>query len=132
MQDPASIDELRSAMLTRMGIATWQLRRPLQGATAAAEQAPAQVEAAPAADGRLWLQAESLPAPQLLADICATLGLNAGEVSLVPPGPLPPGSPEWLWLCEPSNDHPAALVCPLHPTPQQKRALWQQIRSRHA
>ncbi|MDO2948959.1 hypothetical protein [Aeromonas simiae] len=124
MQDPAPFDQ-RPAMLARMGIPTWQSRLSA-GVTAA----PAEAATAPA--GRLWLRAERLPAPAFLGDLCALLGLSSDEVSLLPPGPLPAGQPEWLLLTEPDAAHPAALVCPLNPDAAAKRALWHQLRSLHA
>ena len=152
MQDPL-LDPLRQRILARMGIPLWQLRaRGLPGkpAEAAATQPPANMTAEDAATqhppvtlaaedaatprqpvavptGKLWLQAEALPAPSLLGDICQWLGIGTDEVSLL--GELPEGmTPPLLWLTAPDPRWPHALVCPLKPSAAHKRALWQQCR----
>lgn len=155
MQDPL-LDPLRQRILARMGIPLWQLRArglPDQPADAAATRQPPVTPAAdaaaarqpqvtPAAEdaatphqpvavptGKLWLQAEALPAPSLLGDICQWLGIGTDEVSLL--GELPEGvTPPLLWLTAPDPRWPHALVCPLKPGPAHKRALWQQCRQR--
>ncbi|WP_241672852.1 hypothetical protein [Aeromonas media] len=155
MQDPL-LDPLRQRILARMGIPLWQLRArglPDQPADAAAARQPQVTPAAedaatprqqvtPAAEdaatprqpvavptGKLWLQAEALPAPSLLGDICQWLGIGTDEVSLL--GELPEGvTPPLLWLTAPDPRWPHALVCPLKPGPAHKRALWQQCRQR--
>lgn len=145
------LDPLRQGLLSRMGIPQWQVRRPaLLGAEPAPEQDTAEAAAAsppsqhlvepltsqesrhakptlPA--GRLWIVADSLPAPTLLADVCLLLGFGTQEVSLVPS--LDPGmATPLLWLEAADPAWPRALVCPLHPSAAQKRALWQQLRQR--
>lgn len=154
MQDPL-LDPLRQRILARMGIPLWQLRaRGLPGkpAEAAATQPPVNMAAEDAATqhppvtlaaedaatprqplavptGKLWLQAEALPAPSLLGDICQWLGISTEEVSLL--GELPEGvTPPLLWLTAPDPRWPHALVCPLKPDGAHKRALWQQCRQR--
>lgn len=155
MQDPL-LDPLRQRILARMGISLWQLRArglPDQPADATATRQPPVTPAAadaatprqpvtPAAEdaatphqpvavptGKLWLQAEALPAPSLLGDICQWLGIGTDEVSLL--GELPEGvTPPLLWLTAPDPRWPHALVCPLKPGPAHKRALWQQCRQR--
>ncbi|WP_247627831.1 hypothetical protein [Aeromonas genomosp. paramedia] len=102
---------------------------PHQPVTPVAEDAatPRQPVAVPT--GKLWLQAEALPAPSLLGDICQWLGIGTDEVSLL--GELPEGvTPPLLWLTAPDPRWPHALVCPLKPGPAHKRALWQQCRQR--
>ncbi|MGL6152525.1 MAG: DNA polymerase III subunit psi [Aeromonas sobria] len=136
MQDP-----VRQSMLTRMGIQSWQLRRPaLLGAATAPEleQHAAQpgqtttASSAPLPTGKLWLLAPRLPPTALLADICQLLGVTPDEVSLLselPPADLPlAGQPPLLWLTEANPARPDALICPLVPSTAQKRALWQQLR----
>ncbi|PKQ78739.1 hypothetical protein AOX56_03595 [Aeromonas sobria] len=136
MQDP-----VRQSMLTRMGIQSWQLRRPaLLGAATAPEleqhvAQPGQTApaiSAPLPTGKLWLLAPRLPVTTLLADICQLLGMTPDEVSLL--SELPPvelqtadASP-LLWLTEANPERPDALICPLAPSAAQKRALWQQLR----
>lgn len=115
---------LRAALLSRMGIPSWQLRHPLPA------DATGEPHAATEPQG-LWLVAERLPARSLLEDLCALLGITPAEVSLHPPGPLPAGQPRWLWLTRPDPARPGALVCPLNPTAADKRALWQQLRTHH-
>ena len=100
MQDPL-LDPLRQRILARMGIPLWQLRAqglPGKPAQAAATQPPVNMAAEDAAaphqpvampTGKLWLQAEALPAPSLLGDICQWLGIGTDEVSLL--GELPRG-----------------------------------------
>lgn len=138
MQDPL-LDPLRQRILARMGIQSWQLRAPLQaGGILPAQDAvtPAQADAAPAQEtaasmptGKLWLRAEALPAPSLLADICQLLGIGQDEVSLL--GELPEGAtPPLLWLTAADPRWPDALICPLRPDAAHKRALWQQCRQR--
>lgn len=148
MQDPL-LDPLRQRILARMGIQSWQLRAPLQaGGILPALDAvtPAQADAAPAQEiaasmpaaiaptaplptGKLWLRAEALPAPSLLADICQLLGIGQDEVSLL--GELPEGAtPPLLWLTAADPRWPDALICPLRPDAAHKRALWQQCRQR--
>jgi DNA polymerase III subunit psi len=133
MQDPL-LDPLRQRILARMGIPLWQLRarglpgKPAEAAatqqppvTLAAEDAAAPRQPVAVPTGKLWLQAEALPAPSLLGDICQWLGIGTDEVSLL--GELPEGiTPPLLW--------PHALVCPLKPSAAHKRALWQQCRQR--
>lgn len=132
-------DLMRQTLLARMGIQSWQLRRPaLLGAQAApAEATPARdvsvAQAQPVLDtppaGKLWILAPRLPAPTLLADLCQLLGIGVDEVTLLTT--LPAGHrPPQLWLERADPAWPDALVCPLTPTPAQKRALWQQLRSR--
>lgn len=138
-------DLMRQTLLARMGIQSWQLRRPaLLGAHAApghqeaAEPAPARdlpsVELAqPELDtppvGKLWILAPRLPAPTLLADLCQLFGIGVDEVTLLTT--LPAGhKPPQLWLERADPAWPDALICPLTPTPAQKRALWQQLRPR--
>ncbi|MEW7865804.1 DNA polymerase III subunit psi [Aeromonas diversa] len=127
MPDRAPAD-LRAALLSRMGIPTWQLRHPLP-ASPAGESSPVDA-AGPDAQG-LWLIAARLPAQSLLEDLCAVLEISPSEVALLPPGPLPAGQPRWLWLTQPDPARPGALICPLNPTAAEKRALWQQIRTHH-
>lgn len=136
MQDP-----VRQSMLTRMGIQSWQLRRPaLLGAAPAPELAQnatqpghtAPATSAPLPSGKLWLLAPQLPATTLLADICQLLGMTPDEVSLLselPPADLQTaGASPLLWLTEANPERPNALICPLTPSAAQKRALWQQLR----
>ncbi|HEG4446758.1 TPA: DNA polymerase III subunit psi [Aeromonas hydrophila] len=139
---PAQPDQasgrLRQHLLARMGIPSWQLRRPAllaghQVAPAPANEIPAsEQEAAPASavpSGKLWILASRLPAPGLLADLCQLLGIGSDEVSLL--SSLPVGhTPSLLWLEAADPAWPDALVCPLTPTPAQKRALWQQLKGR--
>jgi len=141
MQDPL-LDPLRQRILARMGIPLWQLRaRGLPGKPAQAAATPHPQVALTAEDaapprqpvavptGKLWLQAEALPAPSLLGDICQWLGIGTDEVSLL--GELPEGmTPPLLWLTAPDPRWPHALVCPLKPSAAHKRALWQQCRQR--
>ena len=141
MQDPL-LDPLRQRILARMGIPLWQLRaRGLPGKPAEAAATPHPQVALTAEDaatprqplavptGKLWLQAEALPAPSLLGDICQWLGIGTDEVSLL--GELPEGmTPPLLWLTAPDPRWPHALVCPLKPSAAHKRALWQQCRQR--
>ncbi|MCX4045137.1 DNA polymerase III subunit psi [Aeromonas veronii] len=136
MQDP-----VRQSMLARMGIQSWQLRRPAllradlvpelaQDAVQPDQTAPA--TRAPLPSGKLWLLAPQLPATTLLADICQLLGMTPDEVSLL--SELPPtdlqtaGASPLLWLTEANPERPDALICPLAPSAAQKRALWQQLR----
>ncbi|TNJ22024.1 hypothetical protein CF111_12170 [Aeromonas sobria] len=136
MQDP-----VRQSMLARMGIQSWQLRRPAlldaapapelaQDATPPGQTAPA--TRAPLPSGKLWLLAPQLPATTLLADICQLLGMTPDEVTLLselPPADLPLAEqPPMLWLTEANPARPDALICPLAPSAAQKRALWQQLR----
>lgn len=136
MQDP-----VRQSMLTRMGIQSWQLRRPaLLGAATAPEleqhvAQPGQTApaiSAPLPTGKLWLLAPRLPVTTLLADICQLLGMTPDEVSLL--SELPPvelqtaDTSPLLWLTEANPERPDALICPLVPSAAQKRALWQQLR----
>lgn len=136
MQDP-----VRQSMLARMGIQSWQLRRPaLLGAAPAPELAQDAVQPdqtapatrAPLPSGKLWLLAPQLPATTLLADICQLLGMTPDEVSLLselPPADLQTaGASPLLWLTEANPERPDALICPLAPSAAQKRALWQQLR----
>ncbi|MFL9598126.1 DNA polymerase III subunit psi [Aeromonas veronii] len=136
MQDP-----VRQSMLARMGIQSWQLRRPaLLGADLAPELAQDAVQpdqtapatSAPLPSGKLWLLAPQLPATTLLADICQLLGMTPDEVSLLselPPADLQTaGASPLLWLTEANSERPNALICPLTPSAAQKRALWQQLR----
>ncbi|WP_139462237.1 DNA polymerase III subunit psi [Aeromonas veronii] len=136
MQDP-----VRQSMLARMGIQSWQLRRPaLLGADLAPELAQDAVQpdqtapatSAPLPSGKLWLLAPQLPATTLLADICQLLGMTPDEVSLLselPPADLQSaGASPLLWLTEANSERPNALICPLTPSAAQKRALWQQLR----
>ncbi|MGH1410644.1 MAG: DNA polymerase III subunit psi [Aeromonas sp.] len=136
MQDP-----VRQSMLARMGIQSWQLRRPaLLGANPSPglEQdatQPGQMSLAngtPLPGGKLWLLAPQLPATTLLADICQLLGMTPDEVSLLselPPADLQTaGASPLLWLTEANTARPDALICPLAPSAAQKRALWQQLR----
>lgn len=127
MQDPL-LDPLRQRILARMGIPLWQLRaQGLPGKPAEDAATPHQPLAVPT--GKLWLQAEALPAPSLLGDICQWLGIGTDEVSLL--GELPEGmTPPLLWLTAPDPRWPHALVCPLKPSAAHKRALWQQCRQR--
>lgn len=143
------LDPLRQGLLSRMGIQEWQVRRPaLLGAepvhtpmpgTAEAAASPYLADPLPATQrshakhalpaGRLWIVADRLPAPTLLADVCLLLGFSPQEVSLVPslaPGMVTP----LLWLEEVDPAWPQALICPLQPSAAQKRALWQQLRQR--
>ena len=140
MQDPL-LDPLRQRILARMGIAVWQLRgQALPGQTPdpMQETEPTQAEtghppvAAALPPGRLWLQADALPAPSLLGDICRWLGLGTDEVSLIARIPaLPEGTtPPLIWLTAPDARWPDALICPLAPDAAHKRALWQQCRHR--
>ncbi|QJT24050.1 hypothetical protein IBG34_22270 [Aeromonas media] len=148
------LDPLRQRILARMGIPLWQLRAqglPGKPAQAAATQPPVNMAAEDVATqppvnmaaedvaaprqplavptGKLWLQAETLPAPSLLGDICQWLGIGTDEVSLL--GELPEGiTPPLLWLTAPDPRWPHALVCPLKPSAAHKRALWQQCRQR--
>ncbi|MDX7832543.1 MULTISPECIES: DNA polymerase III subunit psi [Aeromonas] len=133
---------LRQHLLARMGIPNWQLRRPALLAGYQAAPAPAnetqanQQEAAPAPavpseppSGKLWILASRLPAPGLLADLCQLLGIGSDEVSLL--SSLPAGhTPPLLWLEAADPAWPEALICPLPPSPAQKRALWQQLKGR--
>jgi DNA polymerase-3 subunit psi len=108
MQDPL-LDPLRQRILARMGIPLWQQRGRLPGGRhqprrrRAAGKHARRRGAGPAGDcplptGKLWLLAETLPAPSLLGDICRWLGLGTDEVSLLsempscPRGPLRPCS----------------------------------------
>ena len=127
MQDPL-LDPLRQRILARMGIPLWQPRaQALPGTSAEAAATSRQPVAMPT--GKLWLQAEALPAPSLLGDICQWLGIGTDEVSLL--GELPEGmTPPLLWLTAPDSRWPHALVCPLKPSAAHKRALWQQCRQR--
>ncbi|MGS3140439.1 hypothetical protein ACB316_19860 [Aeromonas sanarellii] len=141
MQDPL-LDPLRQRILARMGITLWQQRGqalPGQaaGATPVTAERPAQDtkngHPAPSLPtGRLWLQADTLPAPALLGDLCQWLGIGTDEVSLLTRIPeLPEGTPPPLiWLTAPDARWPDALVCPLKPDGAHKRALWQQCRHR--
>lgn len=145
------LDPLRQGLLSRMGIPQWQVRRPaLLGAEPAPTEDTADVAAPsppsqlvveprinmpsrqakpPLPAGRLWIVADSLPAPTLLADVCLLLGFGTQEVSLVPS--LDPGmATPLLWLEAADPAWPQALVCPLQPSATQKRALWQQLRQR--
>ncbi|WP_431419218.1 DNA polymerase III subunit psi [Aeromonas dhakensis] len=133
---------LRQHLLARMGIPSWQLRRPALLAGHQAAPAPAnetqanQQEAVPAPavpseppSGKLWILASRLPAPGLLADLCQLLGIGSDEVSLL--SSLPAGhTPPLLWLEAADPAWPEALICPLTPNPAQKRALWQQLKGR--
>lgn len=133
---------LRQHLLARMGIPSWQLRRPALLAGHQAAPAPAnetqanQQEAVPAPavpseppSGKLWILASRLPAPGLLADLCQLLGIGSDEVSLL--SSLPAGhTPPLLWLEAADPAWPEALICPLTPSPAQKRALWQQLKGR--
>lgn len=133
---------LRQHLLARMGIPSWQLRRPAllaghQAAPAPASEAQAsQQEAVPAPavpseppSGKLWILASRLPAPVLLADLCQLLGIGSDEVSLL--SSLPAGhTPPLLWLEAADPAWPEALICPLTPSPAQKRALWLQLKGR--
>lgn len=143
---PAQPDQasarLRQHLLARMGIPSWQLRRPALLAGYQATPVPAnepqanQQEAAPAPavpseppSGKLWILASRLPAPGLLADLCQLLGIGSDEVSLL--SSLPVGrTPPLLWLEAADPAWPEALICPLTPSPAQKRALWQQLKGR--
>ena len=139
MQDPL-LDPLRQRILARMGIPLWQQRGRLlaggtspdgaaQPANTPADEVLAPQETAPLPTGKLWLLAETLPAPSLLGDICQWLGIGTDEVSLL--GELPEGmTPPLLWLTAPDPRWPHALVCPLKPSAAHKRALWQQCRQR--
>lgn len=134
MQDPL-LDPLRQRILARMGIQSWQLRAPLQaGGILPAQETAASMPAAiaptaPLPTGKLWLRAEALPAPSLLADICQLLGIGQDEVSLL--DELPEGAtPPLLWLTTADPRWPDALICPLRPDAAHKRALWQQCRQR--
>ncbi|EOD55993.1 hypothetical protein [Aeromonas molluscorum] len=147
------LDPLRQGLLSRMGIQEWQVRRPaLLGAEPVPPPMPGTAEAAASSQpspyladplpatqsshakhalpaGRLWIVADRLPAPTLLADVCLLLGFSPQEVSLVPsltPGMVTP----LLWLEEVDPAWPQALICPLQPSAAQKRALWQQLRQR--
>ena len=108
MQDPL-LDPLRQRILARMGIPLWQQRGRLlaggtspdgaaQPANTPADEVLAPQETAPLPTGKLWLLAETLPAPSLLGDICRWLGLGTDEVSCCPRclpyprGPLRPCS----------------------------------------
>ncbi|WP_324007773.1 DNA polymerase III subunit psi [Aeromonas dhakensis] len=133
---------LRQHLLARMGIPSWQLRRPAllaghQAAPAPANEPQANLqEAAPAPavpseppSGKLWILASRQPAPGLLADLCQLLGIGSDEVSLL--SSLPAGhTPPLLWLEAADPAWPEALICPLTPSPAQKRALWQQLKGR--
>ncbi|HDZ8894298.1 DNA polymerase III subunit psi [Aeromonas dhakensis] len=133
---------LRQHLLARMGIPSWQLRRPALLAGHQAAPAPAnepqanlqEVAPAPAVpseppSGKLWILASRLPAPGLLADLCQLLGIGSDEVSLL--SSLPAGhTPPLLWLEAADPAWPEALICPLTPSPAQKRALWQQLKGR--
>lgn len=143
---PAQPDQasarLRQHLLARMGIPSWQLRRPALLAGYQATPVPAnepqanQQEAAPAPavpseppSGKLWILASRLPAPVLLADLCQLLGIGSDEVSLL--SSLPAGhTPPLLWLEAADPAWPEALICPLTPSPAQKRALWLQLKGR--
>lgn len=139
---PAQPDQasarLRQHLLARMGIPSWQLRRPAllaghQLASAPANEIPASEQEAASASavpsGKLWILASRLPAPGLLTDLCQLLGIGSDEVSLL--SSLPVGhTPPLLWLEEPDPAWPEALICPLAPSPAQKRALWQQLKGR--
>ncbi len=140
MQDP-----VRQSMLTRMGIQSWQLRRPaLLGVDPAPEleqhvAQPGQTApavSAPLPTGKLWLLAPRLPVTTLLADICQLLGIAPDEVSLLselPPAELQAADASpLLWLTEANPERPDALICPLVPSAAQKRALWQQLRQQLA
>lgn len=137
------LDPLRQSMLSRMGIPSWQLRRPalLEGlpapdACTAVTPSDAVFPDEPvspglAPTGKLWLLAPALPAPALLADICQWLGFDCDQVSQLTS--LPEGAtPPLLWLTAPDPRWPDALICPLAPDGAQKRALWQQLRQRLA
>ncbi|MFQ2501309.1 hypothetical protein ACK31U_15625 [Aeromonas caviae] len=143
MQDPL-LDPLRQRILARMGIPLWQQRGRLlaggtspdgaaQPANTPADEVLAPQETAPLPTGKLWLLAETLPAPSLLGDICRWLGLATDEVSLLSEMPSLPagGALPLLWLTAPDPRWPDALVCPLKPDGAHKRALWQQCRQRH-
>jgi DNA polymerase-3 subunit psi len=136
MQDP-----VRQSMLTRMGIQSWQLRRPAllgEGPQSGIMETPADsgqstpASSAPLPSGKLWLLAPRLPPTALLADICHLLGVTPDEVSLLselPPADLPlAGQQPLLWLTDANPERPDALICPLAPSAAQKRALWQQLR----
>jgi DNA polymerase-3 subunit psi len=136
MQDP-----VRQSMLTRMGIQSWQLRRPAllgEGPQSGIMETPADSGQstpainAPLPTGKLWLLAPRLPSTALLADICQLLGVTPDEVSLLselPPADLPlADQPPLLWLTEANPARPDALICPRVPSAAQKRALWQQLR----
>lgn len=133
MQDP-----VRQSMLTRMGIQSWQLRRPAllgEGPAPEHEQHTGQTtpaSSAPLPSGKLWLLAPRLPPTALLADICQLLGVTPDEVSLLselPPADQPlADQPPMLWLTDANPARPDALICPLAPSAAQKRALWQQLR----
>ncbi|MBL0533445.1 DNA polymerase III subunit psi [Aeromonas dhakensis] len=143
---PAQPDQasarLRQHLLARMGIPSWQLRRPALLAGYQATPVPAnepqanQQEAAPAPavpseppSGKLWILASRLPAPGLLADLCQLLSIGSDEVSLL--SSLPVGrTPPLLWLEAADPAWPEALICPLAPSPAQKRVLWQQLKGR--
>lgn len=137
-ESPQMQDPVRQSMLARMGIQSWQLRRPaLLGADPAREleqhtSQTAPATSAPLPSGKLWLLAPQLPATTLLADICQLLGMTPDEVSLL--SELPPanlqtaGASPLLWLTEANPERPDALICPLDPSAAQKRALWQQLR----
>ncbi|MCV3277603.1 DNA polymerase III subunit psi [Aeromonas hydrophila] len=143
---PAQPDQasgrLRQHLLARMGIPSWQLRRPAllaghQVAPTPANEIPASEQAAAPASavpseppsGKLWILASRLPAPGLLADLCQLLGIGSDEVSLL--SSLPVGhTPPLLWLEAADPAWPEALICPLAPSPAQKRALWQQLKGR--
>lgn len=140
-ESPQMQDPVRQSMLARMGIQSWQLRRPaLLGADPAPELVQDSAQSgqtapatnAPLPSGKLWLLAPRLPATTLLADICQLLGMTPDEVSLLrelPPADLQTvdASP-LLWLTEANPERPDALICPLVPSAAQKRALWQQLR----
>ena len=109
MQDPL-LDPLRQRILARMGITpgnreadSWReapapTAPRAQPANTPADEVLAPQETAPLPTGKLWLLAETLPAPYLLGDICRWLGLGTGRGLLLsempsrPAGPLRPCS----------------------------------------
>lgn len=124
-------DPLRQSLLARMGIASWQLRTPAQlAAVKDSLTEPTQTPSTAAPDGKLWLVADALPAPRLLSDICTLLAITPEQVRRFnePPSPKAPWAKSTLlWLTAADPRWPAALVCPINPNGQQKRALWQQL-----
>lgn len=132
-------DPVRQSMLARMGIQSWQLRRPAMLGVAPAEEAEVAstespqeaIPQAPRPAGKLWLLAQALPAATMLEDICQLLAIRTDEVTLLSTPPeahwLQQEPSPLLWLTEADSRWPDALVCPLAPGSAEKRALWQQL-----
>lgn len=129
-------DPVRQSMLARMGIQSWQLRRPaLLGSDTVAEASITTsqqvIPQATRPTGKLWLLAQTLPAATLLEDICQLLAIGTDEVTLLHSPPeaqwLQQEQPPLLWLTAADPRWPDALVCPIAPCSSEKRALWLQL-----